>query len=110
MGLDMATTVIVHKGRDVILPVSFPYDVSNDIWKSQIRRGTNPESLLLAEWSIAMNTDGSDGLLLFTLPSSVTSLITGKYGYMDIKRITAGEQYNATQNPIPVSFLPIITT
>lgn len=101
--------IVIHKGRDVILPVSFPYDVSTDTFRSQIRAGTNKNTYLIAEWSIAKVNDGSDGLLYFTLDSSVTATIVETFGYMDIKRINNGEQYNATNVPIPVSFVGVVT-
>lgn len=101
--------VIVSKGRTVILPVSLGYDVSNDAFVSEIRVDKNPESTLIATWTVSFATDGIDGELILTLDNTVTSLIVKSTGYMDIKRVTGGEPVNVFDEPLEVLFKNTIT-
>jgi hypothetical protein len=99
----------VDKGRTVVIPVSLGYDVSGDTITSQIRTGRNQESDLIATWSVSFATDGTDGELVLTLDNSVTSLIEKTSGYMDIKRVSAGEPVSVIDEPLEVIFKDTIT-
>lgn len=101
--------LIVHKGRTNIVPVSLGFDVSNDDLTSEIRVNKDPESTLLATWTVSFASDGTDGELILTLDDSVTSEIEKSTGYMDIKRVTAGEPVSVFDEPIEVLFRNVIT-
>lgn len=101
--------IIVHKGRTVILPVSLGYDVSADTITSEIRVDKDRESDLIASWTVTFLTDGIDGELILTLDDSVTSEIENSTGYMDLKRVTAGEPLNVFDDPLEVLFKETIT-
>jgi hypothetical protein len=105
----MTSSVTIFKGRTTILPVNVQYDVSQDEISSEIRAGTNPESPRIATWTVRFATDGKDGNLIFTLDNSQTEGITYRTGYMDIKRVSAGEPFNVTEDPIPVVFRNVVT-
>lgn len=101
--------VIVHKGRTVILPVSLGYDVSSDVITSEIRVDKDPESDLIATWTVTFAGDGTDGELILTLDDSITSEITKSTGYMDLKRVTGSEPINVFNEPLEVLFKNVVT-
>lgn len=100
--------VVVRKGRTTKLPVKLMYDVSQDVITSQIRRGRNVNTQLIATWDVDFVSDGTDGFLMFTLDNEVTAEIEEDIGYMDVKRITAGEPVHVF-GPIQVEFRSVIT-
>lgn len=102
-------SVVVHKGRTEVLAVSLSYDVSQDVLTSHIRVSPSRTSQLIAEWTVSFDTDGTDGKLLLTLDDSVTTNINASSGYMDIKRMVNGEPIHVFENPIPVSFVEVVT-
>lgn len=99
----------VYRDRTAIVPVSLGMDVSNDTITSQIRVGKNFESDLIAEWTVAFLTDGTDGELILTLDDSITATITNDLGYMDLKRITGGEPVPVFDKPLEVLFKNSVT-
>jgi len=101
--------VIVYKGRTVIVPVSLGFDVSGDTITSEIREGKDSASDLIAEWDVTFDSDGTDGEIVLTLDNSVTSLIDKTTGYMDLKRVTAGEPINVFDEPLEVLFKNTVT-
>lgn len=103
------SNVVVYKSRTNVVTVNLGFDVSGDTFESDIRAGRSMADTLIAEWVISFETDGINGVLRFTLDDSVTSLITQKIGYMDIKRITAGEPVPVLDKPIKVEFRESVT-
>jgi hypothetical protein len=101
--------VVVHKGRTVILPVSLGFDVSQDIFTSEIRVEEDSLSVLIATWIVSFETNGVDGELILRLDNSVTSLITKSVGYMDLKRVTGGEPVPVFDEPLEVLFKDTVT-
>lgn len=101
--------ITVYKGRTNIVPVSVGYDASSDQFTSQIRVDKNPESDLIAEWTVSFATDGTDGELVLTLDNSVTSEIQQAHGYMDIKKVTGGEPFNLFDDVLEVLFKNTVT-
>lgn len=83
----------IYRGYKKQIFVALGYDVSEDDLSSQIRVTEDPESDLLATWAIGFVTDGTDGELILTLDASETNVTTHSKGYMNIKRISAGEPY-----------------
>lgn len=83
--------ITVYKGRTNVLRVVLSYDVSDDDFVSEIRTEPTRSSELIATWTVAFESDGTDGHLLLTLDDSITGEITRSKGYMDIKRISGGE-------------------
>lgn len=101
--------VIVQKGRTNTVQLGLGYDVSNDTFESEIRAEKNHESTHLATWVVSFLTDGTDGELILTLDDSVTSEITKSTGWMDVKRISAGEPLTVFDEPLEVLFKNTIT-
>lgn len=101
--------VIVFKNRTNILSVNIGIDVSSETITSQIREGKTSTSPLIATWDVSYLTDGTDGKLVFTLDDSATSLITQKFGYMDVKRVSNGEPLPVFLNPVKVVFRDVVT-
>jgi hypothetical protein len=101
--------IVVHKGRTVVIPVSLGMDVSLDTFTSQIRVDKKHDSDLIATWDVSFLTDGTDGELLLTLDDSVTQTIEKTIGYMDIKRVSAGQPINLFDEPVEVAFRDTVT-
>ncbi len=104
--------VIIHKGRTTVLPVSLPYDVSEDIITSQVRVEKNRTSTLLGEWEVSYETDGVDGELIFVFDDAVSSPIEKTIGYMDIKRQIGGvdgEPVSVLNEPLQVLIQEVVT-
>ena len=99
----------VHKGRTVIITVSLGYDVSGDVITSEIRENKDPESPLIATCVVSFLSDGTDGELVLTLDDAVTSVIEQSTGYMDMKRLTAGEPVAVFDEPLEVIFRETVT-
>jgi len=99
----------VDIGRTNTVMVDLGFDVSGDTITSQIKSEQDPESDLLAEWSVAFATDGSDGILILTLDDSETAGIIRSIGYMDFKRVTGGEPVSVIAKPILVRFKKTVT-
>lgn len=100
--------IVVFKNRRNVLPVSLGYDISGDTFESQIREKALLSSPLVAEWTVTLLTDGTDGELILTLDDSELSDVTVKTGYMDIKRISGGEPF-ALFAPVKVKFQDTVT-
>lgn len=101
--------IIVHKGRTNVVSVSLGYDISDETFTSQIRESPNASSDLIATWAVSFETDGKDGELLLTLDDAATQEITKLVGYMDIKRVTAGEPLTVFDEPLQVLFKDTVT-
>ena len=102
--------IVVVKGRTNRVTMGLGFDVSADTLTSQIRAEEASDSFLIATWAITFATDGTDGELVLTLDDSVTALIKHTNGFMDIKRVTAGEPVPVFREVIPVVFRESITT
>lgn len=105
----MSNEVVVHKGRTNVIRVHMGIDVSGDTITSEIRAEPDQESDLIATWGVTFETDGSDGELILTLDDSVTSAIEADAGYMDLKRVTAGEPVPVFDRPLDVTFRGTVT-
>lgn len=101
--------VKVTRGRAKPLEVKLDYSVEGDVLTSQIRETRDPESALIADWSVAFVTDGSDGHLLLTLTSETTAAITQSTGFMDIKRVSNGVPLDVFDSPLKVIFTEMPT-
>lgn len=99
----------VFKRRTNVVQVDLGMDVSADTFESEIREGKDNTTTLIATWTIAFLTDGTDGKLVLTLDDSVTSTITQKTGYMDLKRISVGEPLPVFNAPVKVLFKEVVT-
>jgi len=105
----MSSAVIVHKGRTNIIGVSMGFDVSADIFTSEIRAEPERGSLLIAEWDVSFVTDGTDGELRLMLDDVITAQITSSGGYMDLKRVSGGEPLPVFERPLEVIFQGTVT-
>lgn len=105
----MDQTIIVDIGRTTVLEVGLGFDVSGDVFTSEIRAGKNVNTPLLAAWTVTFLTDGTDGELVLTLDDAVTSSIARTNGYMDIKRMANGEPISVFEAPLPVIFQGVVT-
>ena len=105
----MSNEVVVHKNRTNKVTVDLGMNVAVDTFTAQIRTEPDHTSTLLATWTVAFLTDGIDGKILLTLDDSVTSGITAKTGYMDLRRVTAGEPVSVFDYPLKVEFRGTVT-
>lgn len=105
----MSNEVIVHKGRTNILEVRLGYDISADTWTSEIRTQPSQISALIATWTVAFLTDGTDGVLKLTLDDAITGVIDEASGYMDLKRVSGGEPLPVFDQPLEVVFRGTVT-
>lgn len=105
----MSGIVKVHKGRRNVITLNLGFDVSADTITSEIRAELDPASTLIATWTVAEVTDGTDGMLTLTLDDTDTSSITEKRGYMDLKRVSGGEPYAVFDEPLEVVFVSSVT-
>lgn len=105
----MGNRIIVYKNRTNVITVAMGMDVSSDILTSEIREKKEIDSALIAEWDITFATDGVDGELVLTLDDLVVAGITETSGYMDIKRVTAGEPLPVFDKPLYVEFRNVVT-
>lgn len=102
--------LLVYKNRTNVVQVDLGFDVSTDVLTSEIRAGKNLGSSLIATWAVSFLTDGTDGKLVLTLDDSDLDSVSEKVGYMDLKRVSAGEPLPVFANPIKVKFLESVTS
>ena len=105
----MAGSIIVHKGRTNIVTVAMGFDVSTDIITSEIRAEPDINSLLIAEWDVTFESDGTDGILVLTMDDVITAQITASGGFMDLKRVSGGEPLPVFERPLEVQFQGSVT-
>lgn len=105
----MSNKVIVHKGRTNTIQINLGANISADIFTSEIRSEPTVESPLIATWTVDFLTDGSDGKLILTMDDLITGQIAPNSGYMDLKRVTAGEPIPVFDRPLEVSFRGTVT-
>lgn len=105
----MSSQVVVHKGRREALTVWLGMDVSGDTFTSQIRSQPESDAELIAEWTVAFATDGTDGILTLVLDDSVTETIVANSGYMDIKRVSGGQPLPVFDQALEVVFRGSVT-
>lgn len=105
----MSNKVKVYKHRTNTLTVNLGIDVSGDTLTSQIRVDQDPTSELIANWTVAFATDGTDGVVLLTMDDTISSQITVDSGYMDIKRVSGGEPLPVFDRPLEVTFQGAVT-
>lgn len=100
--------IVVYKGRTTIVGVSLGFDVSADTIVSEIREEKDQDADLIATWTVSFATDGKDGELILKINDESNSLVKS-VGYMDMKRISSGEELPVFAEPIEVSFQSTIT-
>jgi hypothetical protein len=98
--------VVVHKNRVNVIAVSLGFDASDDVITSQIRSEPDSSSPLIIEWEVGFVTDGADGEIVLSIDATD---ITANSGYMDIKRITAGQAVPVFDKPLEVDFRGTVT-
>lgn len=102
----MSNIIVVHKGRTNIVTVNLGIDVAGDTITSEIR---TPSGVLIAEWDVTFDSDGSDGELILTLDDLITADIAYPTGLMDIKRLSGGEPLSVFDKPVEVEFREVVT-
>lgn len=102
----MSDTLVVYKDRTNIITASLGINVSGDTITSQIR---TESGVLIATWTVAFDSDGTDGELVLTLDNSATGAIAYPSGLMDMKRVTSGEPLAVFDKPIEVEFRETVT-
>lgn len=105
----MSDYLKVYKDRTNTVPVDLGFDVSADTITSEIREDKDKDSTLIATWTVSFLTDGVDGKLILTLDNSLVSAITQTTGYMDLKRVSAGEPVPVFNHPLRVRFQEAVT-
>lgn len=101
--------IVVYKGRTNVISVSLGINVSADTITSEIRAKPDSTSALIATWTVAKVGGGTTGDLTLTLDNSVTSGITAKTGYMDLKRVVGTEPVAVFDTPLKVVFREFVT-
>lgn len=105
----MSNEVIVHKGRTNTLLINLGMNVVGNTITSEIRSEPAQDAPLIATWTVAFVTDGSDGKLRLTLDDLVTKQIKANSGYMDLKRVAGGEPLSIFDQPLEVTFRGTVT-
>ena len=103
-------TIRVYKNRTNVLLVRFGRDISADEFSSQIKEDKTSSSEVVVAWAPSFETDGTDGVLRLVLSNELIATITKSIGYMDIKRMSAGEPLPVFKELIEVHFKETITT
>lgn len=103
----MSNKIKIHKNRTNTIDVDLGIDITGDTLTSEIRTGSNSDSLLIATFTVTV-TNATLGLLTLTLDNSVTD-ITVDSGFMDIKRLSAGEPLAVFDKPLEVEFQETVT-
>lgn len=105
---ELNATSYSEKGKTVGVGVSLGFNVSADTITSDIRVSEDPLSAIIASWVVTFETDGTDGDLLLTLDSTITTAIVQTTGYMDLKRVAGGPPLPIFVNPsvLLVNFTP----
>lgn len=98
----MSNAIIVYKGRTTVVSVNLGFDVSADTLTSQIRAKPDSTSTLIATWTVAKIGGGTTGEITLTLDDAITTAITAKTGYMDIKRVVGSEPVPLFDKPLEV--------
>lgn len=104
----MSNPIVVYKARTNIITVDLGMDVSSDTFTSQVRSEPDINSDLLATWTVAFETDGTDGRLKLTMDDLESGQVTVDSGYMDVKRVTGGEPVPVFR-PLEVRFQGVVT-
>lgn len=105
----MANEVIVYKGRDNVVKVHLGINVSGDTFSSEIRSEPTQTAPLLATWTVAFESDGSDGKLLLSMSDTVSGQIAADVGYMDLKRVSGSSVLQVFDKPLEVVFRGTVT-
>lgn len=104
----MPNKVIVHKHRTNVIPVNLGIDITGDTITSEIRAAEDPESTLLATWTVVV-TNAATGELELTVDNTITSEIEVDSGFMDFKRVSSGEPLPVLDRPLEVEFRGVVT-
>jgi len=102
----MSDKLRVYKNRTNVIFVSLGFDVSGDTITSEIR---TQSGTLIATWTVAFVSDGSDGEIKLTLDNSALSAVMYSNGFMDFKRVSGGEPYPIIKAPVEVEFIDSVT-
>jgi hypothetical protein len=105
----MSSEIVVHKGRTNVITIGLGIDVSDDTITSEIRSGPDQSSALIMTWDVEFATDGTDGELVLTIDNTITGDIEASSGYMDLKRVSAGEPIPVFDRPLEVTFQGSVT-
>jgi len=105
----VSNQITVYKNRTNVKQVDLGFDVSGDVITSEIRAGKSVDSDLIATWTVEFVNDGTDGLLTLTIDDSDLTDVTVHRGYMDMKRVSAGEPIGVFTQPIKVRFKDVVT-
>lgn len=105
----MSNEVIVHKGRTNVITVDMGEDLTGITVTSEIRSEPEQSSTLIATWTVTFLTTAAAGILKLTLDNTITSTITATRGYMDLKKMVAGEPMAVFDRPLEVSFRGTVT-
>jgi len=104
----MATKVIIHKGRTCSFLVNLGMDITGETFTSEIRSEPDQDSALLGEFDITID-DATLGLMTLTIDDLYTGQIEVDSGYMDLKRVSAGEPLPVFDRPLEVEIRGTVT-
>ncbi len=105
----MSSAIVIHKGRTASIPVSLGIDVSADTLTSEIRTEPRTDSPLIATFTVTKVSGGTTGEIVLGLDDLITAQITVAGGFMDLKRVSAGEALAVFSEPLEVVFRGTVT-
>lgn len=115
MSEEAANEVEIWEKRTKVMALKLPWDATDDIITSQIRKGKDITTDLIAEWVVTFISydpdDGDDGASTFRMVIDDSNLqnVTVKKGYMDLKRVVGGEPYQLFDELLRVRFKEPVT-
>jgi len=104
----MSNALIVHKNRKNVIDVELGIDITGNVITSEIRIEPKSSSTLIATWVVSV-VDAPSGILTLTLDETVTAAIDVDNGFMDIKRVVAGDPVPLFDRPLDVEFRETVT-
>lgn len=105
----MSEVLVIHKNIRNVIPVSMGIDVSTDTFYSSVKSEPGIGKPVIMDFVVSFLTDGTDGELLLTVDDTITGQIQVDKGYMDIRRIVAGEPVPVFDRPVEVEFRDTVT-
>lgn len=104
----MSNKIIIDKNRTNAITVDLGIDITGETLTSEISTGADHTSALIAAFTVTVD-DAPTGQLTLTIDNTVTAGITVDSGYMDIKRLSAGEPLSVFAKPLEVRFQGTVT-
>ena len=102
-------SLTIYKNRTNRVLFKSGVDAPEDEWYSEIRVGKTQDSDLIVAWTFEPVDGGDPGDFLISIDDSLLQDVSHSRGYMDIKRISAGEPLPVLKDIIIVKFKDTVT-